>query len=597
MIPRETIDEIRARCDIEEVIGQYVTLKRAGSNFSGLCPFHSEKTPSFTVFPASNSFYCFGCGAGGDAITFVRRAENLDYVEAVELLAKRVGVTIPQDSRGERTRNGMTRQRVYDMNLAAAKFFRSCLFDPAIGGEGMRYLSEERGLSGAVIKRFGLGFAPNSFGVLQRHMNSLGYSDGELIEGFLCGKSQKTGKAYDYFRNRVIFPIIDTAGNVIAFGGRVMDDSKPKYLNSSDTPGFKKSRNLFALNYAKNHCAEQMILCEGYMDVIALHAAGVENAVATLGTAITQEQARLLAKYTKKVIISYDSDGAGQNAAARAMRLLGEVGLEVRVLQMSGAKDPDEYIKKFGVERFRKLLRDSRTGFEFRLNAILARHDLSDGSEKLRACAEICDMIAGVWSGVEREVYIAAAAEKLGLGIEGITSDVNRIRAGKLREYRKKEASEAQASLRNYGDRVNPDSARNLRASAAEETILGLLLIYDEYRALIARGEIGLAAEDFCTEFGRRVFSEIMALQRSEGGYLFELLGQTLSPEEMGRLARLEQKRRMLTENGPAVLQTSIETLRQSVRQEEEKQSSAADFFARKREEMRGGQGKGPGGA
>ena len=592
MIPRETIDEIRARCDIEEIIGHYVTLKRAGSNYSGLCPFHSEKSPSFTVFPASQSFYCFGCGAGGDVITFIRREENLEYVEAIEWLGKRVGVEIPRDSREERTKGGMTRQRVFDMNLAAAKFFRQCLFDPALGGEGMQYLAGERGLSSTVIKRFGLGFAPNSFGVLQKHMHSLGFTDEELIEGFLCGRSQKTGRAYDYFRNRVIFPIIDTSGNVIAFGGRVMDDSKPKYLNSSDTPGFKKSRNLFALNYAKNHCAEQIILCEGYMDVIALHAAGFENAVATLGTAITQEQARMLAKYTKRVIISYDSDSAGQNAATRAMRLLGEVGLEVRVLQMSGAKDPDEYIKKFGPDRFRKLLTDSRTGFEFRLTAILSRHDLTDGSEKLRAAAEICDMIAGVWSGVEREVYIATAAERLGLTVEGMTSDVNRIRAKKLREYKQKETNEAQASLRNYGDRVNPDAARNIQAAAAEEAILGLLLMYDEYRSAVVRGEPALNESDFTTEFGRRAFSAITALQRTDGGFLFELLGETFSPDEMGRLTRMEQKRRSLTENGISVLRSAIDTLKAGVQREEDRARSSADFFARKREAFRAGKEK-----
>ena len=589
MIPRETIDEIRARCDIEEIIGHYVTLKRAGSNYSGLCPFHSEKTPSFTVFPASQSFYCFGCGAGGDVITFVRREENLDYVEAIEWLAKRVGVTVPQDSRDAVARGGMTRQRVFDMNLTAAKFFRQCLFDPALGGEGMRYLAQERGLSGAVIKHFGLGFAPNSFGMLQNHMRGHGFRDEELLEGFLCGKSQKTGNIYDYFRNRVIFPIIDTSGNVIAFGGRVMDDSKPKYLNSSDTPGFKKSRNLFALNYAKNHCAEQMILCEGYMDVIALHAAGFENAVATLGTAITQEQARILAKYTKRVIISYDSDSAGQNAAARAMRLLGEVGLEVRVLQMSGAKDPDEYIKKFGPDRFRKLLTDSRTGFEFRLAAILSRHDLSDPSEKIKASAEVCEMIAGVWSGVEREVYIAAAAERLGLTTEGLANDVARIRNKKLKEYKQKESSDAQMSLRNYGDRVNPDAARNVQAAAAEETILGLLLLYDEYRTVVARGELSLTEEDFYTDFGKRVFREMMALQRSDGGFLYELLGESFTPEEMGRLQRMEQKRRVLTENGIAVLRSSIDTLRAGTHREAERAQSSADFLAQKRAAFRAG--------
>ena len=252
MIAREIIDDIVARSDIEQIIGSYVTLKRAGNNLKGLCPFHSERTPSFTVYPNNQSFYCFGCSAGGSVISFIQRAENLDYVGAVEFLAARAGVSIPQD--GRQTRPGeMSRRRVYDMNLAAAKFFRECLFDPALGGEGLRYLSENRKLSMATIKHFGLGFAPNSFGLLHDHMKRLGYTDEELIQGFLCGKSQKTGRPYDYYRNRIIFPIIDTSGNIVAFGGRVMDDSKPKYLNTSDTPGFKKSRHLFALNFARNH--------------------------------------------------------------------------------------------------------------------------------------------------------------------------------------------------------------------------------------------------------------------------------------------------------------------------------------------------------
>ena len=299
LIPREIIEEIVARTDISDLIGSYVSLKRAGSNMHGLCPFHSERTPSCTVVSKSNSFYCFGCGAGGDSISFVMKAENLDYPSAVEFLAARAGVNIPQD-RNEIAQMGMSRQRVFEMNLAAAKFFRENLFDQSTGREAMQYLAEQRKLSPTIIKRFGLGFAPNDFLALTKHMKKLGFSEQELIDGFLCGKSQK-GNLYDYFRNRVIFPIIDVTGNVIAFGGRVMDDSKPKYLNSSDTPGFKKSKNLFALNYAKNHCSEQIILCEGYMDVIALHAAGVENAVATLGTALTSEQARMLTGQVIKV--------------------------------------------------------------------------------------------------------------------------------------------------------------------------------------------------------------------------------------------------------------------------------------------------------
>ena len=349
---RDIVEAIRTRCEIEDLIGSYVTLKRAGSNYVGLCPFHSEKSPSFTVFPATQSYFCFGCEAGGDAITFIMQAENLDYVGAVESLAKRTGVSLPAaDERADQ--KGLTRKRTYEMNLAAARFFRECLFDPTIGREGMAYLRDKRGLSPAVIKHFGLGYAPNEFGALINTLRRQGFTDEEMKQGFLCGISQKTGRPYDYFRNRVMFPIIDVTGNIVGFGGRAMDDqTKPKYLNSSDTPGFEKKRNLFALNFAKNHAAEQLILCEGYMDVIALHAAGFEQAVASLGTALTSNQARMMAKYTKQVVICYDSDAAGQRAALRAMQLLGEAGLDVRVLKMAGAKDPDEYICKFGADAF-----------------------------------------------------------------------------------------------------------------------------------------------------------------------------------------------------------------------------------------------------
>ena len=281
MIPREVVEEVRRRTDIVELIGSYVTLKRAGSNYNGLCPFHSEKTPSFTVFPDSESFYCFGCGAGGDCVTFVMKNDNLDYPSAVEVLANRAGITLTREK--ENNPGGLTRKRVHDMNRDAANFFHQCLLSPA-GAEGLKYLTEKRRLSMALIKHFGLGFAPGSWNMLTDYMLKKGYTEKELAQGFLCGISQKNGRAYDYFRNRVIFPIIDTAGNVIAFGGRVMDDSKPKYLNSSDTPAFQKRKNLFALNFAKNYATDRLILCEGYMDVISLHAFGFENAVATTPT-------------------------------------------------------------------------------------------------------------------------------------------------------------------------------------------------------------------------------------------------------------------------------------------------------------------------
>ena len=584
MIPREIIEEIKYRNDIEEVVSSYVSLKRAGSNLVGCCPFHNEKTPSFTVFSSNKNFYCFGCGAGGDVITFIMKAENLDYPSALEFLAKRAGIEIPKD--GALEEKGVPRKRIYEMNLAAAKFFRQCLFDPVIGKDALAYLTENRRLSGSVIKHFGLGYSPNDFGMLTSHMKRLGFTDEELVVGFLCGKSQKTGRPFDYFRNRVMFPIIDVAGNIVAFGGRVMDDSKPKYLNTSDTPGFKKSRNLFALNYAKKNCAEQMILCEGYMDVIALHAAGFENAVATLGTAITQEHARIISKYTKSVLISYDMDAAGRAAAEKAMRLLAEVGVDVKVLKMTGAKDPDEYIKMYGSDRFRQVISRSQSGFDYKLDTILSKYDLAQADDKIKASSEICKMIAAVYSSVEREVYISTAAERLGLTSAVMKNDVERIRAGLIRQYKAKEGHDAQMSAKNMGDRINPDSAKNIQASAAEEVILGLMLLYDDHRSAVAKGKIELSKEDFFTEFGSRVFEAIIELENSEGGYMYSLLGEKFSPDEMGRIQRMEYKRRQLVSNGADVLAASVKTLKES----KNKSVSDSDWMldlARRQEELK----------
>lgn len=562
LISREIIEEIISRTDIADLIGSYVNLKRAGSNMNGLCPFHSERTPSFTVFTKTNSFYCFGCGAGGDAITFVMKAENLDYPSAVELLASRAGISIPQDPK-DMQNMGMSRKRVYEMNLAAAKFFREQLFDKNTGAQALSYFVNDRKLSLATVKHFGLGYAPNAPWALTNYMTSLGFTDQELVDGFLCGRSQRTGKLYDYFRNRVIFPIIDVAGNIVGFGGRVMDDSKPKYLNTSDTPGFKKSKNLFALNFAKNHCAEQMILCEGYMDVIALHAAGFENAVATLGTALTQEQARMMTKYTKKVILLYDSDDAGQRATDRAIMMLSEVGLETRILKVNDAKDPDEYIKKFGADRFRALLGESRTGFDFKVSRALTGLDLQIPDDKIKASRAVCDIIADGYSGVEREVYITRASDILGLPVDVLRNNVDQLVKRKLRDRKREESRQAQLSIKNIGDRVNPDAVKFVQSNALEETVIGLLLIYDEYRTAVLSGKAELSEDDFSTAFGKRAFSGIMELQGGSGEFLPAMLGQYFNADEMGRLEKMRQSRMALTDNGWGVFNASVASLKQ----------------------------------
>ncbi len=586
-IPRDVVEEIIRRNDIEQVIGSYVTLKNAGSNMVGLCPFHSERSPSFTVFSATDSFYCFGCGTGGDVVTFIMKMENVDYPTALELLAKRAGIEIPETAESAYGDRGVKRDRVLKMNEAAARFFRHCLTREPCGAEAREYF-KKRGLSEGISKQFYLGYAPNDFGKLTSHLKSLGFTEEEMIAGFLCGKSQKTGRAYDYFRNRVIFPIVDTSRNIVAFGGRVMDDSKPKYLNSSDTPAFKKSKNLFALNYAKGFCADQLILCEGYMDVIALHQAGFPNAVATLGTAITEEHARIISRYTKKVIISYDSDEAGQKAANKAMLLLGKVGVDVRVLKMQGAKDPDEFIKKKGAEAFRSLLGESRTGFEYKLEAVLGKYDISQVDNKRRAAEEISAIISDYHSTVERELYSKRAGEALSVSPEAIRSDAEKLRSKKIREYNKDQNREAHATLRQYSNRVNPDAAKNLRASYAEEALLGLLMIYPEYRDGVARGEYELTDADFFTEFGKRVFKSIMELHAG-GGFVYALLGESFSPDEMSALQDMQLRRRSLAENGPEVFRSAADTLKSESAKESAKQTGALtleDKLAEKRRRL-----------
>ena len=560
LYPREIVEAIKDRSDIVDLIGTYVSLKRAGSNYGGLCPFHSEKTPSFTVFPDNQSFFCFGCEAGGDAFTFIMRMENLDYKGSIEFLAKRSGVELPTDGREER--QGVSRKRVFEMNLIAARFWRDCLFDPNIGRVGLEYLTEKRGLPLSIIRRFGIGYAPNEFGALTEVLRKNGFTDQEMKEAFLCGLSQKNGRAYDLFRDRVMFPVFDNTGNVIAFSGRdVGGQDARKYVNSSDTPAFQKRRNLFALNFAKNHCAEQLILCEGNIDVVSLHAAGFENAAASLGTALTDEQARVMAKYTKQVILAYDSDEAGQRAAHRAMGIFAKVGLDVRILQMQGAKDPDEYIKKFGADRFRQLIKNSRTGFEFKLQTVLSRHDLTIPDEKIKAAAELCGIIAKVYSSAEREIYIHAVSERLSLSEDSLRKDVEGAIRRNAKAGKQQESQQARLAAMAIRDKINPEAAGNIQAAAAEEAIVGLLLLYGEHRKSVSTGQVPITADCFVTAFHRRAFECIMALEDSDGGFDFSLLGEYFSMEEMGRLARLEQARRTLSENGTSVLRAATETL------------------------------------
>lgn len=580
MISKETIEQVLMRTDIATLIGSYISLKRAGANLKGLCPFHSEKTPSFTVYPADNSFYCFGCGAGGDPITFIRKRENLDYPDAVEFLAQRAGITIVRD---ERTPTvgvpKFDRKRMFQMNVDAAKYFNRCLFsDNPDAKAALAYFTEVRGLSTATIKHFGLGFAPNSFDTFSKYMLAKGYTFEELEAGFLCGKSEK-GRYYDAFRNRIMFPIIDVSGNVIAFGGRVMDDSKPKYKNSSDTPVFKKSRNLFALNFARHHCAETMILCEGYMDVIAMHSAGFENAVATLGTAITTEQARMMSRYTKKVIISYDADEAGQKAAMRAVKMLTDVGLDVSILKVPGAKDPDEYIKKFGADKFRQVLNASKSKFDYNLENILSKYDINLPQDKVKALHECEKLISETYSSAERDIYIQNISKLFGVDAKSIKSDVDRIIAKAATARRKEESNKIKQDAIGYSDKVNPDYIKAPAAAKNEETLLGLLLLYPEHRKKVF--EEGLVDEaDFFTDLNKRIFCYLRDAYHS-GDESHLDMDACFTPDERGRITKMKLNRMELTDNGIDVLLEIIDRLRRSVSKKNNEKNSSLDSLTR----------------
>lgn len=425
-IPKETVKEILDRVNIVELIGEYISLNKNGKNYQALCPFHNEKTPSFTVFAESGRYQCFGCGEKGDAITFLMKKENLSYPVAVKRLAERVGVAIQSDKIDEEQKK---RNRGFLLNRKTAEFFHKNLFTPS-GIKALEYLRDERKLSIEMIKTLGLGYAPDSFNNLKRYLLKCGFSERELVEYSLCNQSEN-GHTYDAFRNRVMFPIQDAYGNVVAFGGRAFGDGSPKYLNSAETPVFHKGQHLFGLHRAKEYGKEQLILCEGYMDVIALNSVGIMNAVATLGTALTMEQAELLKKYTKRVLINFDSDNAGQTATERALAIFEKVDLSAKVVSLDNAKDPDEYIKCFGKDAYIQALSKAPHGFEFRMNRILKKYDLSQIEEKIEAAKEIVLLIAETDSAVTKDIYARMASERLEISAEAIIRDILRMEESK----------------------------------------------------------------------------------------------------------------------------------------------------------------------
>ncbi len=524
LIAENIISEIKYRVDIEQLIGGYVQLKKRGTTLVGLCPFHSEKTPSFTVWPQSGHYHCFGCGAGGDAITFIRQIENLEYTEAVEFLAKRAGIELPKTAFEHD--NTKQKLRMLELNRFAARWFHERLFSPE-GEKGLAYLKKRR-LSDRTIKRFGLGFAPDGWDNLKKAANAEGFSDGELTGAFLV--SNRNNRAFDMFRNRVMFPIIDSAGGVIGFGGRVIGDSLPKYINSSDTAVFKKSRNLFALNFARKAKAGNLILAEGYMDVIMLHQAGFTQTVATLGTALTQEQARLMARYTEKVVIAYDSDKAGTAATQRAYEILRNTGLSARVLEMKDTKDPDEYIKKFGTDRFAALLEGAADALSFKLRAVKAKYDLGLPEEKTACLKEIASELANLESDVETDVYAGKTAEDLSVDKKAILSEIMRLRRSRAKRRQKEEmrrsglpaAALAKAGKESRSDAICAGIIRYLFDNPAD---------CERICALLPEKKLPDPFWDSVLDYAK--------VRAPEGEISISPLGEKFTVEQMGKLSRM----------------------------------------------------------
>lgn len=520
------LQELKMKTDIEDVISTYVTLKRRGATLVGLCPFHNEKTPSFTVYPATQSFYCFGCGAGGDAITFLKKIENLDYLDAVKTLAQRAGLQMPQDGFDDSL--SKRRRRILEMNREAARFYHSVLLSPE-GKVGYDYYIG-RALSAATINHFGLGFAPNQWDALLKHMRAKGYQPAELVDAGLARKGQKG--YYDNFRNRVMTPIIDVRGNVIAFGGRVLDDSKPKYINTGDTLVYKKTNELFALNFAKDSKEDALILCEGYMDVIAMHQAGFTNAVAGCGTALTTEQVRLISRYAKEVILTYDADEAGQKALQKAMTLFDQTDVKVRIPALVGGKDPDEIIRTYGRDKFKGMLEGASNETEFRLLALRRQYNLATTQGKIDFIGGALQILATL-PPVEQDLYVSRLSEELGVERQNMKVQLQDLVARQGNRREKREFNRiVQENMRKTARETMATDA-SLRKLRAEDRLISLLLRYPDCSRL---------CKDFDPQwltpgFAQRVFTLI--LQRLENGDGTELmdLRDRLTDDEMGRLS------------------------------------------------------------
>ncbi len=527
---------------IENVMGAYVNIIRRGRNFVCSCPFHSEKTPSCTIFTDTQSFYCFGCGAGGDVITFTMKVENLDFTEAVKLLAQRSGLEVPQENSRD-SQLAKRKTRIYEMNRIAANFFYTQLIK-GNDKSGLKYFADRK-LSPQIIKKYGLGYAPDSWNTLTDMLRSKGYSDNEIIDAWLGSRSKK-GTIFDIFRKRVMFPIVDLRGNIIGFGGRVLDNSQPKYLNTGATPVFDKGSNLFSMNFAKNADTKRLILCEGYMDVIAVNQAGFDNAVATLGTAITANQARLMSHYAEEIIIAYDSDGAGQKATQKAINHFADVGMRTRILRMEGAKDPDEYIKKFGRDRFKMLVDGSDDANDFMLDRCEDGIDISTEAGRVELLRRASKILAAIESPLEREVYISRTSRKCDIPTEVLKTHIDSLLKKNFRTEKKMEWRNITSKASYDNDDLNPESRDHKKEASAEECIINFLLRHPDEAADI---EKSAPPEIFITALNKKLYTALLEKMKSTEKFTLSLMAGELSDKEMGRISRIDVTNREFSIN------------------------------------------------
>lgn len=535
--PQSFIDELIARNPIEDVVGQYVTLRRSGANLFGLCPFHGEKTASFSVAPDKGIYYCFGCHKGGGAINFMMELEGLSYPDAVRALAKRSGMEVPEDEQYQSKYRAQ--ERLWALHKEAARFFHSQLYAP-VGNAALEY-AVGRGMTKNTLTKFGIGYAPDSWDMLVRALTEKGYTQQELIDSGLVTVSRKNGNVFDRFRDRLMFPIIDVRGNIIGFGGRIMnnkDADAAKYLNSPETLIFNKRKNLFGLNYAKKSTLGYLILVEGYMDAIALHQYGFDCAVASLGTSLTEEHATLISRYVEQVVLIYDADEAGQRATRRAIPILEKAGIRVKVLQMKDAKDPDEYLKKFGADKFRILLEDSSNRVEYQLNAIRRKYDISQDDQKVRYVQECADLISTLGSSIQREVYGARIAESAGVAPEAVKIEVGKAYKRRQLQQKKQQEKIDLAPVRSLQPKARTIRYDNMRSAMAEEGAIAMALldpsVMDEYKTF--------DGTKFSVPLLGKVYDQLIQMHRQ--GLEVTLAGLTdLTAEEMSHVVGLCQRR------------------------------------------------------